>query len=170
MPLTLAEQGLQADGHDETTNDFSSNTATTTPKTDHSSTQGAALSVTIPPPPPLPPPSTSPGDSGSGEAKKVDKERIRLSDEHGKEGVARADEGSRSTSSTSRSPSTYCFSPPDRQRRVVAGRARICGLLVERGARRVWRRAPSEQQTNLDEKYAALLKDDDGRSFCTFSG
>lgn len=56
-----------------------------------------------------------------------------------------------------------------RQRRI-ASRARICGLLVESGARRAWRRAPSEQQVSLHKKYAALLEDDDGRNLCTFSG
>lgn len=54
--------------------------------------------------------------------------------------------------------------------RRVASRARICGILVEKGARRTWRRIPSESQVALDKKYAALLKDDDGRRFSTFSG
>lgn len=56
------------------------------------------------------------------------------------------------------------------QQRVAKGRARIYGLLVERGARRTWRRAPNAQQTTLDHKYAALMKHDDGRNFCTFNG
>ncbi|CAN0005718.1 unnamed protein product [Ectocarpus sp. 12 AP-2014] len=54
--------------------------------------------------------------------------------------------------------------------RVTASRARICGILVERGARRGWRRAPSEEQVALDKKYAVLLEGDDSRNFCTFSG
>lgn len=55
-------------------------------------------------------------------------------------------------------------------RRRAASRGRIGGLLVERGARRTWRRAPSQRQAALDKKYAALLEDDDGRNFCTFNG
>ncbi|CAM9365120.1 unnamed protein product [Sphacelaria rigidula] len=58
----------------------------------------------------------------------------------------------------------------DDQRRIAEGRARICGLLVEHGARRTWRRAPSAKQIALDSKYSDLMKDDDGRNLCTFNG
>lgn len=57
-----------------------------------------------------------------------------------------------------------------RRRRVTASRSRICGLLVERGARRTWRRDRSEAQVALDNKYRLLLEGDDGRNFCTFNG
>lgn len=67
-------------------------------------------------------------------------------------------------------PRSSCALPCRRRRRIIASRARICGLLVERGARRAWRRTPSEQQVALEKKYAALLEDDDGRNLCTFSG
>lgn len=56
------------------------------------------------------------------------------------------------------------------QRRIAEGRARICGLLVEHGARRTWRRAPSAKQIALDNKYSDLMRDDDGRNLCTFNG
>ncbi|CAB1119222.1 unnamed protein product [Ectocarpus sp. CCAP 1310/34] len=72
--------------------------------------------------------------------------------------------GARSPSPSSRSLCRRRWS------RVTASRARICGILVERGARRGWRRAPSEEQVALDKKYAVLLEGDDGRNFCTFSG
>lgn len=72
-------------------------------------------------------------------------------------------------SGTDKSRSSRAF-PGRRSRRTIASRARICGLLVERGARRAWRRAPSEQQVELHKKYAALLEDDNGRNLCTFSG
>lgn len=67
-------------------------------------------------------------------------------------------------------PRSSCAVPCRRRQRAIANRARICGLLVERGARRAWRRAPSEKQVALQKKYAALLEDDDGRNLCTFSG
>ncbi|CAN0065441.1 unnamed protein product [Ectocarpus sp. 12 AP-2014] len=72
--------------------------------------------------------------------------------------------GARSPSPSSRSLCRRRWS------RVTASRARISGILVERGARRGWRRAPSEEQVALDKKYAVLLEGDDGRNFCTFSG
>ncbi|CBN80071.1 conserved unknown protein [Ectocarpus siliculosus] len=72
--------------------------------------------------------------------------------------------GARSPSPSSRSLCRRRWS------RVMASRARICEILVERGARRGWRRAPSEEQVALDKKYAVLLEGDDGRNFCTFSG
>lgn len=160
MPLTLAEQGLEADGNDATTDEYSSNTATSTPANVDSSVQGSVTSST-----PLPPPLS---DSGLGKAEGLSEEIMRLNAEHEKEKFERA-EGSGGTPCTS-SPPITCTSPSHCQRRVMANRARICGLLLERGARRAWRRDPTEQLTTLDKKYAALLKDDDGRTFCTFNG
>lgn len=163
MPLTLAEQGLAADGNDATAEDSCSSTAAATPNTDDSRARGTPTPVMPPPPPP---PTTN-IKSGPGEVE-------RLSEQRGKGRSVEKDGGSGGTPlSTSCSPcssSASCVSSSHRQRRVMASRARICGLLVERGARRAWRRTPSKQQATLDEKYAALLKDDDGRSFCTFSG
>lgn len=56
------------------------------------------------------------------------------------------------------------------QRRAAASRSRLCDLLADRGARRTWRRPPSERQVALEKKYADLLQGDDGRTFCTFNG
>lgn len=56
------------------------------------------------------------------------------------------------------------------QRRAAASRSRLCDLLADRGARRTWRRPPSERQVALEKKYADLLQGDDGHSFCTFNG
>ncbi|CAM9601407.1 unnamed protein product [Scytosiphon promiscuus] len=58
-----------------------------------------------------------------------------------------------------------------RRMRVAVSRARICGLLVERGARRTWRRGRSEAQVALDEKYRLLLLEGGGgRNLSTFNG
>ncbi|CAM9182311.1 unnamed protein product, partial [Hapterophycus canaliculatus] len=63
------------------------------------------------------------------------------------------------------SSSTLCR----RRRRVAASRGRIYGLLVQRGARRTWRRDRNDAQVALDEKYRLLLERDDGRKLCTFN-
>lgn len=64
----------------------------------------------------------------------------------------------------------HVLSPPRGRCLAVTNRARICGLLLEKGARRTWRRSPSEYQSAIDKKYAVLLEGDDGRTFHTFSG
>lgn len=152
LPLTLAEQGISTDDND---NDASSPTTASLTTNDEIKKETTATNA-------------FPADScrrlPSGSEMKEPKGMLLLDAEHGK-----VVDGSGTSGGNDKSPPS-CTLPCHRHRRILASRARICGLLVERGARRAWRRAPSEQQVALHKKYAALLEDDDGRNLCTFSG
>lgn len=52
------------------------------------------------------------------------------------------------------------------ERRRWVSRARIRELLIERGARRTWRRDPDTSRSAHDE-FRRMMQDDDGRVFCT---
>lgn len=148
MPLALAEQDISTEDYDE---DASSST-TASPTTD----DGTATDTTEKTA--LPQGSCRLLANDSEETGGLQESMLLLDTEHGK-GVEAIGTGS-----------SCAVIRCGRRRRIIAGRARICGILVEKGARRAWRRAPSGHQVELDKKYAALLEDDDGRNLCTFSG
>ena len=129
------------------------------PTTDDDTTEQATAKNALPVDGCFPPPNSS------NETEEQKKGRLPRDAERNGESFEEVEAGSTDK------PRFSCALPCHRQRqRAIASRARICGLLVERGARRSWRRAPSEQQVTLEKKYAALLEDDDGRNLCTFSG
>lgn len=152
MPLTLAEQDIPAHGNDTS----SLPTATLPAEDDTAKVMTAKIPLLVDS-------SWHPLPNGSDMAEER-KESLLLRDSELGKCVERIEAGG--TGKARSSLAVACH----RHRRTFASRARICGLLVERGARRTWRRAPSEQQVALHKKYTALLEDDDGRSLCTFSG
>lgn len=152
MPLNLAEQGQANDGGND-----SDTSSSASPTIDDDITQETMAKKVLAVGSCRHLPN---GSDGTAESKES---LLLLDAEHGK-GV-----GGTEASGTDKSRSS-CTVPRSRCRRRIASRARICGLLIEKGARRSWRRAPSEQQVALHKKYAALLEDDDGRNLCTFSG
>eukprot|EP00903_Cladosiphon_okamuranus_P016290 g15022.t1 len=154
MPLTLAEQDGPTDG-----NETPSSTTATLPAEDDTAKETTAKYLL------LVESSCRPLPNGGEKAEEERNESMFLQDSgHGKgvEGVEAGGAG--------KAHSSLAAVACHRHRRTMTSRARICGLLVERGARRAWRRAPSEQQVALHKKYAALLDNDDGRNLCTFSG
>lgn len=159
MPLALAEQDMPADGNDDNACP-SSTTASTTTDGDTTS-KGTTAKTELP----VDSSSGRPQPNSRGETEERQESVSCQGAEHGT-GVL----GGIDASDTDESPSSCAVAIGRRRRRTIASRARICGLLVERGARRAWRRAPSERQVALHTKYATLLEDDDGRNLCTFSG
>lgn len=169
MPLTLAEEPAETDG-------FRATDDTSPEARDDVCTKGKAAEIAA---------GAAPVNSyhltrndGARDEQGVreeehEVERVSLAAEGGQcgGGISHVGGSSGSGGGGARSPSSSSRSLGHRRwSRVTASRARICGLLVEKGARRGWRRAPSEEQVALDKKYAVLLEGDDGRNFCTFSG
>lgn len=153
MPLSLAEQCVAAD-KGGTTSETLRSTGAEIVMAEKTAAEEASVQTKR---------RLLPEDTGVSETESPDEEKSSV-DASCSGGVERIEARGDPT------PPSSCASPCTRRRRLMASRARICGFLVERGARRAWRRSPSEKQVALDKKYSALLEDDDGRNLCTFSG